>query len=274
MLLWSIYWFQTRERLKLTNIVIVVVDENIHNLTFSWVQYCMVPHCKWCCLWLSFGIAHPVCSTGLSSHCRMDPWGPESPLVQPTLSLRWECISQMGYGVPWQLNGIEQSTIVWLVVCPLCISHPQTAHNTHPSMLCKAQTCVQLITNQPIHNLLDSTSTSPDIPLTDLRWIRPSSALELKLERENSCLTDLFLMNLGVAVRSKDSFISELWCSRASLSYGILKLTDRAQTTFKWDFCVSRWEKQWISLTSTFKKTIVHAKKYQGEGFVNSPSRW
>lgn len=45
-------------------------------------------------------------------------------------------------------------------------------------------------------------------------------------------------MNLGVAARSKDSFISELWCSRASLSYGILKLTDRAQTTLKWDFFV------------------------------------
>ena len=71
-------------------------------------------------------------------------------------------------------------------------------------------------------------------------------------------------MNLGVAVRSKDSFISELWCSRASLSYGILKLTDRAQTTFKWDFCVSRWEKQWISLTSTFKKKNCARKEVSG----------
>lgn len=80
-------------------------------------------------------------------------------------------------------------------------------------------------------------------------------------------------MKLGVAARSKDSFISELWCSRASYSYGFLKLTDRAQTTLKWDFCVSPWETV-DKFNQYIQEFLCTQTSARDEGFVNSPLRW
>lgn len=59
-------------------------------------------------------------------------------------------------------------------ILKLQITHTQACCAKHKLVFSSYQT------NQK-HNLLDSTSSSPDITLAGLKWIRPSSALELKL---------------------------------------------------------------------------------------------